>query len=82
MKQFLILFVFICLGISLLAQRPPGKIRKAFEAQYPNAKDVSWSYEGERVKEWTAMYHIESDSSTSRYDAKANWIITLVFIEV
>ena len=28
------------------------------------------------------MYHIESDSATSRYDSKANWIIMLVFIEI
>ena len=28
------------------------------------------------------MFHLESDSATARYDSKANWIISLIFMEV
>jgi hypothetical protein len=82
MKQFLSLLVFLLLLLELSAQRPPAKIHKAFEKQFPDNSAVEWSYVGERNREWTAHFHLGQDSLNVTYDAKANWLLTLTMIPI
>jgi hypothetical protein len=82
MKSIFILTLMLFVSANLIGQRAPGKIRKAFEQQYPEYRDVSWTYEGERIKEWTARFHVGNDSIAATYDSKANWLISLTFIEI
>ena len=82
MKHLILIFILAILSTTMVAQRPPGKVRKAFEQMYPGYEKVSWTSEGDRTKEWTVRFHVQSDSIIATYDAKANWIITLTFITV
>lgn len=82
MKHLILIFLIAILSTNMVAQRPPGKVRKAFEQMYPGFEKVSWTYEGDRIKEWTVRFHVQSDSIIATYDSKANWIITLTFIEI
>lgn len=62
--------------------RAPKKIREALLEKHPTAQKIKWTSVGERQKEWTADYWVESDSLRSIYDYKANWITTYTFIEI
>jgi hypothetical protein len=85
MKQFIFLLLIASITISLHAQdRTPRKVKKAFEAQYPEAKDATWSSTGERAKEmeYRAEYTLQGGEQASNYDYKGNWLITIIFIEI
>ena len=84
MRKYLFLIVAVLLTTYAFSQRPPRKIEKAFDAQYAGAKDVKWVSEGDRSKEieWRASYTLAGDEMISTYDYKANWIITIIFIEL
>ncbi len=84
MKNLFILFLLVVIIPTGYSQsRPQKKIRNAFEDYAPQAMEVKWTSEGtERAKEWVANYTIGSDSMETKYDSKANWMITLKFISL
>jgi len=87
MKKFLLLIVVALFATSAFSQYGvPRKIKKAFEAKYPDAQDVQkWESDDNRQRkdvEWTVKYQIDGRAMTSTYDYKENWLITLAFIEV
>ena len=79
-KLFLLFSLSIFITTAFSQSRPQNKIRKAFELHQPNAKEVKWTGEGERQKEWTADYIVGADSMRTKYDYKANWLLTVKFI--
>lgn len=79
-KLFLLISLLIIVATTFSQSRPNKKIRKAFEQHQPEAKDVKWTGEGERYIDWTADYMIGTDSMQTRYDSKANWVLTLKYI--
>jgi len=83
MKNLILLFSLLVIIPSAFSQsRPQKKIRKAFEQHAPQAKNVKWAGEGDRIKIWTADYTVGADSMQTKYDSKANWIYTLKFITI
>jgi len=84
MKNLLLLSIFLLIIPTVFSQsRPPKKIRKAFELHAPQAEEVKWTAEGtERIKNWTADYIVEADSMQTKYDSKANWLLTLKYISL
>ena len=83
MKNLIILFSLLVIAVTAFSQsRPQKKIRNAFEQHQPEAKDIKWTGEGERYKNWTADYIVGADSMRTKYDSKANWLLTLKFISL
>ena len=85
MKRFiLILFAFGIIFNSFSQVRPTKKVRKAFEAKYAGAEDVSWTKDGDRAKdiEYRADYKLDGDEMRSTFDYYGNWEITVIFIEI
>jgi len=87
MKNILLLSLMVLFVSPVFAQtRPPKKIREAFEQMVPDAKDAKWSTPKERQankdRKYTVKYTIEEDSLFSRYDYKANLIITVAYIPI
>ncbi len=83
MKNFLLLSLFLLIIPTVFSQsRPQKKIRKAFEQHAPQAMQVKWTVEGEKIKTWTADYIVGVDSMQTKYDSKANWLYTLKFISL
>ena len=87
MKNILLLSLVVLLVSPIFAQsNAPKKIRKAFELMVPDAQDVKWSTSKERQtakeRKYTVDYKINNDSIFSRFDYKANWVITVTYIEV
>lgn len=82
MKNLFLLFSLLVIIPTAFSQsRPQKKIRKAFEQHAPQAKEVKWTAEGtERIKNWTADYIVGVDSMRTKYDSKANWLLTLKYI--
>lgn len=82
MKYLLLALSFLFVFSTADAQRPPGKVKKAFARQFPDSENVKWSTDGEKQAVWTATFFKENDSTKVSYDYKANWTITLAFIEI
>ena len=83
MRNFLLLSLFLLIIPTVFSQtRPQKKIRKTFEQHAPQAIQVKWTGEGERIKTWTANYIVGVDSMQTKYDSKANWLYTLKFISL
>lgn len=82
MKNLFLLFSLLLIIPTAFSQsRPQNKIRKAFEQYAPQAKEVKWTTEGmERIKNWTVDYIVGADSMRTKYDSKANWLLTLKYI--
>ena len=82
MKYFLSILLFSIVSVNAFSQFSiPGKVKKAFKTQYPEATDVNWINKGDRVKEWRAMYKLDGVLHTSWYDHKGNWEVTKVKID-
>ena len=82
MKRIVLAIILTCFTLSITAQQAPFKVRKAFRQMYPENEGASWSYIGERAKEWTVRFHSGSDSLVTTFDAKANWLNTMTFIPI
>ena len=81
-KLFLLFSLSIFITTAFSQSRPQKKIRDAFKLHQPNAKEVKWTGEGERQKEWTADYIVGTDSMRTKYDYKSNWLLTLKHISL
>lgn len=82
MKKLLtILFVFSIIATSYSQTRLPGKVRKAFEAQYPTATDAKWTGLGERLKEWRVLYHLDGVLHSTFYTNKGVWLLSKAKID-
>ena len=82
MKYLLSILMVSFLTIGAYSQtRPPSKVRKAFEAQYPQATNAKWTGEGERIKEWRVLYKSDGVLHSSFYDHKGVWQLTKTKIE-
>ena len=85
MKKILFLLLAFLFVSPAFSQRPPKKVRQAFETMVPKAQDVSWTIPTDRSakdKIYTADYNIDKDSLFSRFDHKGNWIMTVTFIAI
>ncbi len=86
MKKLVLITISLLIVLPLLSQRPPGKVRKSFEAMVPEARNVKWTMPEQGVpakeKEYTADYNIDSDSLLTRFDGKGNWVMTITFITI
>lgn len=83
MKKLLTLLLLFPLSFSLFSQtRPTNKVKKAFEAQYPQATDAKWSASSlsdggtERVLEWRVLYQLDGVLHSTFYTNKGEWQIT------
>lgn len=82
MKKLLMILLVFSISYSAFTQtRLPGKVRKAFEAQYPTATDAKWTGIGERVKEWRVLYKLDDVLHSSFYTSKGVWELTKVKID-
>ena len=82
MKKIFTLFVLLILSTAVSSQhRLPGKVKKAFEAKYPEATEARWTGEGERIKEWRVLYKYDDVLHSSFFDHKGNWLLTKVKID-
>lgn len=83
MKKVALFLVILLAGSSIFAQtNPSGKIKKAFNKQYPEAVNTNWTSQGERQsREWRAMYKQNNILHASWYDYKGNWIVTKTKID-
>ncbi len=85
-KVLLLVFVVILITPVFSQNRAPKKIRQAFENMVPNATEAQWSTPKERVsakeKKYTVNYQLDNDSVFSRFDYKANWLITVTYIPI
>lgn len=82
MKKVLSILILSVITISLFSQtRLPGKVKKAFKAQYAEATDANWTSKGDRIKEWRVMYHLDGVLHSTWYDHKGVWLITKVKID-
>ena len=87
MKNLLLTSLVVLFISPVFAQtRIPKKVKEAFEKMVPEATDASWSTPKERElekdRQYTVNYLVKDDSVFSRFDYKANWIITVTFIEI
>jgi len=81
MKNLFLLFsLFLIVSTAFSQSNLPRKVKKALEQLAPQATEVSWKGEGDRIKIWTAKYIVGVDSMQTKYDYKANWIHTLKYI--
>ena len=83
MKKTTLIFLALLLTGSIFSQtNPSGKIKKAFNKQYPEAVNTKWTSEGERqTREWRAMYKQNNVLHASWYDYKGNWLQTKTKID-
>jgi hypothetical protein len=72
----------VLLGVSLVnfAQSTPAVVLAAFEAQYPTALDISWTFEDDN--EWEATFTYGENTFHADYTVDGAWMETEMEMEV
>ncbi len=86
MKKLLIFSLMVFFVSPVFAQSTPKKVKKAFALMVPEAQDAKWSTPKERTstkdRKYTVNYVVDNDSIFSRFDYKANWLLTVTYMAV